>query len=80
MKARILKGETKPEPEKLRRIEHERWRRFHILNNWRYGVVRDELKRLHPDLAAFDALPENEQAAFDLAWKLYYHISSKKNR
>lgn len=56
--------------ELFREIEHDRWMRFHILNNWRYAPVRDNAQRLHPLMAPFDSLPEAERAKDDYAWEL----------
>lgn len=54
----------------FRRVEHERWMRFHLMNNWQYSEVRDDRKRLHPSLLPFDRLDEKEQAKDDYAWEL----------
>lgn len=53
-----------------RRIEHERWSRFHLMNNWKYAPVRDNAKRLHPMLVPFEQLSEADQAKDDGPWKL----------
>ncbi|MBO4872293.1 MAG: hypothetical protein J5496_02640 [Lachnospiraceae bacterium] len=56
--------------ERCRRIEHERWNRFHLLNNWNYGPVRDNQARIHPLIKPFDALSAEDQAKDDYAWEL----------
>ena len=55
---------------RLRRIEHLRWTRFHLLNNWVWGPVRDNARRIHPALVAFDDLSPADQAKDDYAWEL----------
>lgn len=63
--------EEMPEKKELfRRIEHERWMRFHLLNNWQYAEKRDNKRRLHPLLRPFDLLPEKEQEKDDYAWEM----------
>ena len=56
--------------EECRRIEHTRWLRFHLLNNWRYAPVRDNEKRQHPLILPFDELSLEDQAKDDYAWEL----------
>lgn len=63
--------ETRGEKAELyRELEHLRWARFHSLNGWRYAPVRDNERRLHPDLRPFEELTEAEQAKDDYAWEL----------
>lgn len=59
-----------PQRDWCRRMEHQRWMRFHSLYNWRYGDARDDGARLHPMMCPFDALSETEQAKDDYAWQL----------
>ncbi|MCR5499952.1 MAG: ion transporter [Acetatifactor sp.] len=53
-----------------RRLEHERWDRFHYVNNWSYADVRNNALRKHPLLKTFEELPLSEQAKDDYAWEL----------
>lgn len=46
-------------------LEHERWCRYHYLNNWTHGVPEsgkrsDPVKRIHTDLVPLEALPASE--------------------
>lgn len=61
----------------FRRIEHERWMRFHLMNNWQFNAVRDDRKRLHSSILPFESLDEREQAKDDYAWEL---IGELRNR
>ena len=50
----------------LAELEHERWCRYHYLNNWRCGVPenganKDPVRRLHVDLRPFSALKDAEK-------------------
>jgi hypothetical protein len=47
--------------ERMARIEHRRWIADRIDRGWRYALVRDNARLLHPSLCAYDALPETEQ-------------------
>lgn len=53
-----------------RRIEHERWMRFHSLYGWTYGSVRDNARRRHPLMVPFEDLTPKEQALDDISWEL----------
>lgn len=46
------------ELEALAVAEHQRWCASRILSGWRYGRVRDDARRVHTDLVAYEALPE----------------------
>lgn len=53
--------------EEFAELEHIRWCRFHFLNYWKYGVPadgrrKDEVRRIHRDLVAYDRLDEEERA------------------
>ena len=58
------------QPDLCRRIEHDRWVRFHAMYNWRYAPVRDNPRRLHPLMVPFDDLTLTDQAKDDYAWEL----------
>lgn len=54
----------------FRELEHLRWMRFYALSGWRYAPVRDNARRLHPDLRPYGRLTSAEQAKDDYAWEL----------
>lgn len=56
--------------EEYRRIEHDRWVRFHSLYNWCYAPVRDNSARHHPLMLPFEMLDPKEQEKDDYAWEL----------
>lgn len=52
----------KEHEEDLARLEHQRWMAWRVLNGWRYGPVRNDIDKLHPDIVAYEALAENTKA------------------
>lgn len=48
--------------ELLARNTHENWAHQRIANGWRWGPKRDDERREHPCLVAYDELPEEEKA------------------
>ena len=60
--------------EACRWLEHKRWMRFHVMNNWRYAPVRDNQLRHHPMLVSYEELTEQEQALDDSAWEILGEI------
>ena len=58
------------QPDLCRRIEHDRWVRFHAMYNWHYAPQRDNARRLHPLMVPFDELTLADQAKDDYAWEL----------
>lgn len=65
-----LRSASPGERERLRRVEHQRWCRFHYLLNWRYAPQRDNAQRLHPLLLPYDQLSSSDRAKDDYAWEL----------
>ena len=49
----------------IARLEHDRWSADRLVDGWRYGPTRDNLKRTHPNLVPFDELPP-DIAAYDI--------------
>ena len=41
---------------------HENWAHQRLVNGWRWGPRRDDERREHPCLVAYDDLPEEEKA------------------
>ncbi len=46
----------------LAALEHERWMVERQLGGWQHGEVRDNARRLHPDLKPYAELPAQKQA------------------
>ncbi|MFC1913836.1 RyR domain-containing protein [Chloroflexota bacterium] len=46
---------------KLAEMEHERWMKQKLDNNWQYARMTDKVKKLHKDLVPWDKLPEKER-------------------
>ena len=49
------------EIELLARLEHRRWMIERFMQGWRYGLVRDNARRLNPRLIDWSCLPEMER-------------------
>ncbi len=47
--------------ELLARNTHENWAQQRLDEGWRYGPKRDDTRKEHPCLVAYDELPENEK-------------------
>ena len=58
----------------FRRVEHQRWTRFHSLYNWRYAPKRDNALRHHPMMRPFGELSQDERSKDDYAWQLLGQI------
>ncbi|KOR29270.1 hypothetical protein TI03_02735 [Achromatium sp. WMS1] len=43
----------------LARNEHQRWVAERMLNGWEYSAIRDDSRKLHPDLLSWEQLPDN---------------------
>ncbi len=52
---------TQSDVELLAQVEHKRWMAQRYLAGWRYGAQRDDLRRLHPSMEAWELLPESER-------------------
>lgn len=50
------------EQERLWKIEHIRWDRYHFMNNWDYAEERDKKNRKHPLLVPYEELDAYERA------------------
>jgi hypothetical protein len=49
------------EVESLARAEHDRWCRDRIADGWTFGPVRDDVRKVHPSLVAYDEISEDER-------------------
>ncbi len=47
--------------ERLAANTHDLWARCRLDEGWRWGAERDDLRRLHPNLIAYDELAESEK-------------------
>lgn len=47
--------------EELAKNAHEIWARQRLLDGWRHGPRRDDAKKEHPCLIAYEELPETEK-------------------
>jgi ryanodine receptor 2 len=47
--------------ELLARNTHEVWAQQRLAEGWRYGATRNDAKKEHPCLVAYEDLPENEK-------------------
>jgi len=66
----VFEANRQANAEWFRRLEHERWDRFHFMNNWSYAPERNNALRKHPLLKPFEELPLAEQEKDDFAWEL----------
>ncbi len=63
------------ERERLLATEHERWSRFHVLNNWTYGPEKDAARRLHPCLRPYEDLPREIRELDAHPWALLHDLA-----
>ena len=47
--------------ELLAENSHENWARQRMAEGWRYGPVRDDVRKTHPCLVSYAELPESEK-------------------
>lgn len=47
--------------EAIARVNHDKWAAERIAQGWRYGEQRDDARKLHPDLIAYEHLTEDEK-------------------
>ncbi len=55
---------------KLWHLEHDRWMRFHIVNNWHFAEKRNDAVREHNLIVPFENLPYEEQKKDAYSWEL----------
>ena len=47
--------------ERLAQNNHDHWARKRMDEGWRYGLMRNDMKKEHPCLVPYDELPEPEK-------------------
>jgi hypothetical protein len=55
--------------------EHDRWNAYHIVNNWRYGVSKDEALKTHDCLLTWKELEAKRPDTIKYDFKNVYHIA-----
>ena len=62
IKQQTLSLSSTPETiEALADAEHRRWMAEKIVANWRFSTTRDDARRLHPSIVAYNDLTEEEK-------------------
>ena len=61
----------------LGELEHIRWCRYHYLNNWQYGPVRNNAQKIHHLLVPYEELSEGEKEKDRRNVKLLMELNSK---
>lgn len=54
------------QPTKSSFDNHELWRASWEANGWKYGPVRDDVKKTHPALVPYAELPEDQRVKLEL--------------
>jgi len=83
-----LDGDLEELQEAIAENAHDVWAEARIKEGWSYGKERDDVKKLHPDLIPYTALPDSEKEydrimAFNtikLVKKLGYDIVKRNDR
>lgn len=57
----VLPESLKPLVEQMAKNVHEVWAQTRISQGWSYGEKRDDTKKTHPCLVAYEDLPEEEK-------------------
>lgn len=57
----MIPEELLPLIEEMAKNVHEVWAQNRIKDGWRYGPVRDDVKKTHPCLIPYEDLSENEK-------------------
>lgn len=66
---------SEEEKEKCRYLEHKRWLRFYVMNNWSYDAKRDNSSRHHTMIVPYDKLTKEEQILDDSAWEVLEEVA-----
>lgn len=57
----VLPDELMPLVEEMAKNVHEVWATNRIKEGWKYGAVRDDVKKEHPDLVPYEELSDAEK-------------------
>lgn len=57
----VLSDSLRELSEEIAKNVHEVWAKNRLKNGWRYGETRDDNKKEHPCLIAYEDLPESEK-------------------
>ncbi|MDE5585345.1 MAG: Ryanodine receptor Ryr [Muribaculaceae bacterium] len=57
----LLDAELEELTEAIAENAHDVWARARMDEGWTYGPVRDDARKLHPDLVPYAKLPETEK-------------------
>lgn len=68
--AAVYASLSEAQRENCRRNEHMRWWVFHALHNWRSAPMRDDARRLHPDMVPYELLSAEDRVKDDSAWTI----------
>ena len=71
----VYKTFNEEQKDACRWLEHKRWVRFHVINNWSYSPVRNDEMRQHTMIVPYESLGLEEQLLDDMAWELLGEIT-----
>jgi len=72
---KIDKAELIQRIHNLAKTEHNRWNAFHVVNNWRYGLEKNESLKTHDCLLSWSDLEKLKPETIKYDYKNIYHIA-----